>query len=380
VQWLREDASAKRVALQEGNPMLNAEILPLVLRFADAHQYLFLASVCSYWKQGYLNRVQTDAKHLSRGITSTFCSSALLSTTRLQWAHACGLDVSGRKAQFLAGKLGDEATLLTAHELGLPFTGDVSAGAACSQRLDLVKWLHTEHDCPLDDKVNSAVVTMGNVDMLRWLKEHGAPFNAKTCAAAARLGHVHILEFLHCEGCPLDAQACTAAADTSHLEVLQWLRGHQCEWNTKKVAEATAKRGNIEMLAWLAQQQVGFDQYTILAANDLGTIEWLYERGCEWNTYEICRKAVLAGNLDILEFVLERAQLSRSKRIDLLSTAGTYGVLGAAVWLREHGVEWPRELKFRYMNWKPELLAWARQQGCRSKHIADPIIHGFVPR
>jgi hypothetical protein len=255
----------------------------------------------------------------------------------------------------LVGTLGDEATLLKAHELGLPFTREVAAGAACSQRLELVKWLYTEHNCPLDDK---------------------APFNAKTCAAAARLGHVHVLEFLHSEGCPWDAQACTAAADTSHLQVLQWLRGYQCEWNPKKVVEAAAKRDDIEMLTWLAQQQVGFDQHTILAANDVSTIEWLHERGCEWNPYEICRKAVLANKLAVLEFVFTHAQIGRSKRIDLLSTAGTYGVLGAAVWLREHGVEWPRELKFRYMNWKPELLAWARQQGCTSKYVADPVCMG----
>jgi hypothetical protein len=76
----QEDASAKRVALPEGNPLLNAEILPLILRFADAQQFLFLASVCSYWKQGYLKHMQADVKDLPRGNTSTFCSSALLST------------------------------------------------------------------------------------------------------------------------------------------------------------------------------------------------------------------------------------------------------------------------------------------------------------
>jgi hypothetical protein len=78
----REGAPAKRVALEEGSPLLNAEILPLVLRFADPHQFLFLASVCSYWKQGYLKHIQTNVKDLSRGGTST-CSSALLFTTRL---------------------------------------------------------------------------------------------------------------------------------------------------------------------------------------------------------------------------------------------------------------------------------------------------------
>jgi hypothetical protein len=106
------------------------------------------------------------------------------------------------------------------------------------------------------------------------------------------------------------------------------------------------------------------------------TIKWLREQGCHWDAFEVCKKAVVAITTAILAYVLGNSgrSVNARRRLELLNAAGFYGSLAAAVLLREHGAEWPVKLSYRYMNWKPALHEWARQQGCTSRHAADPVV------
>ena len=63
--------------------------------------------------------------------------------------------------------------------------------------------------------------------------------------------------------------------------------------------------------------------------------------------------------------VLSTALVSRG-----LDNAGASNDLQAAQWFRQHGAQWPAVLgRFAYPHcdqWSPELLEWARAEGCTS--------------
>jgi len=114
--------------------------------------------------------------------------------------------------------------------------------------------------------------------MLHWLHQIGCPWDQRTCAAATGLGNLPLLKWLRdperAPPCPWDSEAwdpgapresdlCKTAAKEGHDKVLQWLcsTGHAtpCPWDDEDVASAVlhrARSGDFDpaVLRWMHSQ------------------------------------------------------------------------------------------------------------------------------
>jgi hypothetical protein len=165
---------------------------------------------------------------------------------------------------------------------------------------------------------------------MEWLLHcDGSELPAESLSAAAHTGQLAMCKYLLDKGCPLEARACTWAAQNGHLSTLMWLRECGCQWSGDVVALLSARSGSIDTMAYVLQH------------------------------------AVLAQSS--LNFILS----------DMLRTAGAYGHLAAAQWLRyERGALWPALLfswiegEIKLKQWSGEVLAWARAEGCTARESA----------
>ncbi len=63
---------------------------------------------------------------------------------------------------------------------------------------------------------------LGNLPLLKWLREQGCPWNKNTCSYAAERGQLEVLKWAREHGCPWDEYTCHLAAREGHLELLKW--------------------------------------------------------------------------------------------------------------------------------------------------------------
>jgi hypothetical protein len=101
----------------------------------------------------------------------TFYSAVFASASRVRLAHESGLDCATERRQSAAGRHGTVAALNAARELGLPFTLAVRQGAAQSNKLAVLQFLHAS-GCPWDATVSEAAARRGDLVMLKWVREH----------------------------------------------------------------------------------------------------------------------------------------------------------------------------------------------------------------
>jgi hypothetical protein len=92
--------------------------------------------------------------------------------------------------------------------------------------LNVLKWL-IEKECPCNMYICSITASAhGHLDILKWLIEcKGVSFNEDFCSYAAENGHFHILKWLVDDNnCPYDIDECVKNAKESyHFNILQWL-------------------------------------------------------------------------------------------------------------------------------------------------------------
>jgi hypothetical protein len=155
----------------------------------------------------------------------TTYKEAFTSPARLKLAVDLGLPLYDPIVQFAAGLHADAFTLLSAHELGLPFSMQLAAGCAEAGELSTLKWLLTE--CPLPPEIAAHAASSGNVDMLEWLQQQysSAIFTEKTslCAARSLLHATAVLQYLHSAGCPFDTAIYQPVCQAGDLELANWL-------------------------------------------------------------------------------------------------------------------------------------------------------------
>jgi hypothetical protein len=207
-----------------------------------------------------------------------------------------------------------------------------------------------------------------------------------------------MLNWLRAEGlCALDHNMCAGAAAAGRLAVLKHLRSEGCDWDEDVIAYDAVSGGSVEVVECLRQQDVEFEAESMTWAAGAGqttmckhlrsigcdwdadvcyqaaigghvdTLRWLLESGCPWNANAVVHDAARHNHTDILELVTEQGVvLSAELLADALNQAGARNQLPAAQWLRQHGAQWPAALKCGTTQWKDDMIAWARAQGCTS--------------
>jgi hypothetical protein len=207
--------ASKRTFLPElSNPLSDAGILELVLEYVGPSMWLYVGTVSFLWRQCYekvtLEIARREALDRCDGAVvtgDTTYEAAFQSVATLTWAHANGLKLIDRRSwlsarvQLAAGRHADVPTLVAAHELGLPMTGEVFSGAVASGRERIVNYLYDTHHCPVYGDIGDAPARKGDINMLRYLKQRGLELKgARLCCPAAIAGHLDTMKFLRDEG------------------------------------------------------------------------------------------------------------------------------------------------------------------------------------
>jgi hypothetical protein len=193
----------------------------------------------------------------------------------------------------------------------------------------------------------------GQVAALRWLREAGCSWATSgpnsIAVHGAKSGSVEVMQFLHEQGVQFDEIAMVSAAAGGHLPVCVFLRSVQCPWNDM-CCNAAAHWGHVQVLRWLRMQ------------------------GCPCKRTDLARWAGAGGIIASLAFVaaaVAPARRARALQI-MLQYAGSNNQLATAQWLRAEGAAWPAMLRcvvnigtqHSIAVWSGAVLEWARAEGC----------------
>eukprot|EP00644_Phytophthora_capsici_P006565 jgi/Phyca11/535447/estExt2_fgenesh1_pg.C_PHYCAscaffold_360034 len=132
-------------------------------------------------------------------------------------------------------------------------TTNAMDGAARSNYLDVVKFLHRNREEGCTERAMDGAAAAGHLTMLKWLHEHRN--EGCTVAAmdeAATNGHFEIVKWLHdnrIEGCTV--RAMDGAAAGGHLRIVKWLHSNRTEGCTEAAMDRAAAHGKLDTLKWL---------------------------------------------------------------------------------------------------------------------------------
>jgi hypothetical protein len=400
------------------------DTLHSILSYVGPGHALYISTVSSGWRAAYL-QVQDaefegwDAKGDCTTVTCTahmtLLSSAAASASRLQLAHACGLELDAEfhcwRLHWAVGRYGEIATLAKALELGMSLGVFVATGAARAASPHNLDWLVRECNIPLGIDLLRQAAIGGNVEVVRWLLQHGCEATDDVMEHAASGESWDAVFYLHEEaGCALTTVLTSVATQVGDLVALQRLRAAGCPWDAELIAVDATRTNSAPLLRWLKEQGVEFNAKTfaaaasrahmdqceyllsidcpmdtsvsIVAANysHTATVRWLHEHGCPWNAGAVTVLAAEHGNVELMQYVVsheQQAAAGAEALTNLLSAAGACEHLEAAQWLRQQGAEWPAYLGYKtlifdkWKRWKGVTLEWARREGCTSNLPID---------
>jgi hypothetical protein len=333
--------SKKRAVIEAVHPLQDENTLRHILGFVGAGHWLYLGAVNKLFKllAGKLDSIEVRAV-LSRcsvdcDSRTTLASAVFASPARLQLALGNGLWFSDSlrgvnyKLNRSAGLYADILTLELAKQLGLVLSHGFEKGVALSGSTSKMIWLHKNAYESRDTRIiTDCAVQSGSIALVKWLQRHqGASFTEYTMEIAAQYGYTYMCEYLLTQQCPFGYSACKAAAAAGRTGTLRWLREHHFPWNEESMRKVAALGGCV------------------------GILQHLLEQGAPWNAVTLTT---------------------------MLSAAASRGKLEAVQWLRQQGAEWPAILQYNYTfldlvfcrdSWHPDVVAWARQQGCTSPEL-----------
>jgi hypothetical protein len=226
----------KRYAADSGNPLRQAGILLNILAFVGPGHWYFISAVSKLWKDLY-EKVKSERTAIviyydvlfggwfNCTPQMTLFSSVCASSSRVRLAHAANSGcLKDPRHEYFAGRYADQATLVTAHELGLQFSPHVLTGALRAGDHTKAMWLYTEQHCGLGNhyRVCAEAAMGGSIEVLAWLKQQGVDPTGETCVAAARHDQLPVLQYLHAEGILSSRRVCDAAARRGDLVMLKW--------------------------------------------------------------------------------------------------------------------------------------------------------------
>eukprot|EP00953_Heterococcus_sp_UTEX-ZZ885_P039464 20226-Heterococcus_DN1.PRE.1 len=271
-------------------------------------------------------------------------SAALASPALVRLAHDSGLAFTSpsRKVAKAAVQHANLPTLLAAGELGMLLTQNqtvaLSTMAAAQRSLPVLKWLSTQPQYKFAEDIGMYAAMGGSVELLEWLNQQGIGFTVATMHTAAEYNHNAAVKCLHSLGCPWSLDVPSFAAMRGYFEMLRWACEHgDAGWSTLRVLDKAAASGNIEMIAWVAQQPGAvFMASTMCAAAEhgrtavceyllsqqcpmtahactraaagghLSTLRWLRGNGCPWNVDAVYIAAAEGGSAEVLAYLQQQ--------------------------------------------------------------------------
>jgi hypothetical protein len=258
----------KRSATDVSNPLHQPGILQRVLDYVGAAHWCFVAEVSSLWRVLYFRVACTEThlvgcNYVPYSPQTTKFSAVFASPSRVRHAAALGLHCTTAAYERAAGKYADIATLITAHELGMPYS----------------------------DRAMLEAADFNDLAVVQFLRAQGCALNTSMFTAAAARGDTAMCAYLHAEQCPWNTRACSAAARNGHASTLRWLMEHGCPWNAFCVQTSAAEGGSVEALQFLQEQGIVPNAGMLAqmlnvagAHNKLAAAKWMRAQGAQWPT------------------------------------------------------------------------------------------------
>jgi hypothetical protein len=148
------------------------------------------------------------------------------------------------------------------HEAGIKGDESHFQSALQSRRsIEFLQYLLKCIDSSLGASTFSVAVEVGNLSILKWLKDEGCPWDALAFSMAAKAGNMNVLNWLKDEGCPWNATAFSMATKAGNINVLKWLKEEGCPWNASVLTTAI-KTGNDQIILWLCEEKCPFEATT----------------------------------------------------------------------------------------------------------------------
>jgi ankyrin repeat protein len=200
---------------------------------------------------------------------------------------------------------------------------------ACTNKLELLKWIREEKNCDWDIVTIDAAAYQGNLEMVKYCVANECPIGAFACAFAAQNGHLECLKYLREEAkAPWDSRTAIRAAQNGHLHILEYLVGraalegnlnevqycvrYECPIDEYACANAALK-GHLEILKYLHEKaKAPWDRRTAHWAalnGHLHILKYLVERKFDEFTEWACEDAAKNGHLDCLKYLHETAKV-----------------------------------------------------------------------
>jgi hypothetical protein len=120
--------------------------------------------------------------------------------------------------------------------------------------LDVIKFLHKNHEEPDLTHVTETAAFKGHLEILEWLGGHY--YTEHTMNFTAMNGHLEVVKWLHKNNCVCNTSAMDWAAMNGHLEVVKWLYENRKEGCTQYAIKLAAINGHIEVVKWLQDHLV----------------------------------------------------------------------------------------------------------------------------
>ncbi len=184
---------------------------------------------------------------------------------------------------------GDLEKMKWLKENGCHFGNLTFYNAGLNGNLDNMKWL-LENNCNINENnppALSGAIQNGNINNLNWLKEHGAKFGMSS-------------DFI-----------LRKEIEKNNLETIKWLIENGC--NASDSMNTAVLNGNFEIIQYLKQNGISFNDYTFQHAIQKGNLEiikWLKDNGCKINKNINLSELILKNNLELILWIIDNELIS----------------------------------------------------------------------
>jgi hypothetical protein len=167
-------------------------------------------------------------------------------------------------------------------------------------------------DCGLKSSTNGYYQLVagryGTAASLAAARELGMRPSPATLLGAVEGNQLAVVQLLNAQGCSYSWSVAEAAAKRGDMQILRWLRERGCAWNNVTILRCAVASGSVEMTAWVKQQPgVVCDEHTMTAAAKMGytaVCECLHADLCTWNA-DACDAATRNNHADTLRWLHE---------------------------------------------------------------------------
>jgi hypothetical protein len=156
---------------------------------------------------------------------------------------------------------------------------------ACTNKLELLKWIREEKKCEWDSRTIQAAAYHGNLEVVKYCAANECPIDEWACANAAFNGHLEVLKYLREESkAPSDENTATWAARNGHLHILEYLVERKYDGYTEIECIAAAENGHLDCLKYLHETaKAPWGSWTVRQAhenNHADCVQYLLDNDC----------------------------------------------------------------------------------------------------